>query len=242
MAGGMTIEQSIAKFIIMEKKPIASISQVFRFLLMMAIVSLSLSAMAQEQQTSEEAVLSPKLGIKAGANFSNLYVADVSNERMKVGFLGGLFGKFPVSRGFSIQPELLYSVKGARDIYNNFVQGSGEYRFNLGYMELPVLAVVNISKNFNIHGGGYAAYLVNANVKDVNSNGTIKGAAELNADNFNRWDYGLAGGIGFDIENLSLGARYNYGLAEIGKSGSLSGDLTRSSKNAGFSIYMGLGF
>jgi hypothetical protein len=76
----------------------------------------------------------------------------------------------------------------------------------------------------------------------VNDNGDIQGATELNADNFNRWDYGLAGGIGFDIENFSLGARYNYGLHEIGKSGNLSGDLTKDSKNAGFSIYAGFGF
>jgi hypothetical protein len=226
----------------MEKKPINRIAYVLRVYLLSAILLLSLSVIAQEQQTSEEPTLHPKVGIKGGVNLSNLYVADVSTESMKVGFVGGLFGKFPVTRGFSIQPEFLYSVKGARENYNNFVEGGGEYRFNLGYLELPLLAVVNLSRNFNIHAGGYGAYLINANVKDVNSNGTITGATELNANDFHRWDYGLVGGIGFDIENFSLGARYNYGLATIGKSGQLSGLLTPSSKNAGFTIFMGFGF
>jgi hypothetical protein len=122
------------------------------------------------------------------------------------------------------------------------LQGSGQYRFNLGYVELPVLAVVNLTKNFSIHAGGYAAYLTNASIKDVNYNGNVNGISDLNANNFNRWDFGLAGGIGFDIENFMMGARYNYGLTNIGKSGNASGDLLGNSKNNGLSVYVGFGF
>ncbi|HXB92284.1 MAG TPA: porin family protein [Puia sp.] len=200
------------------------------------------AAYAQEQQTSTESGLSPKFGIKGGLNLTSLYVDNVSSEHMKAGFDAGFYAKLPVTKGFSIQPELLYSQKGAKDTYSNFIQGSGEYRFNLGYMELPVLAVVNLAPNFNLHVGGYAAYLVSANVKDVNNDGTIEGATNLNTDNFNRWDFGLIGGLGFDIGNCTIGARYNYGLSEIGKSGNLSGDLTRNSKNAGVSVYLGFAF
>lgn len=202
----------------------------------------STAARAQEQQTSTESHLRPKLGIKGGLNLTNLYVADVSNESMKVGWNAGVFAKLPVTKGFSIQPELLYSLKGAKENYNNFVQGSGEYRFNLGYLELPVLAVVNLAPNFNLHLGGYAAYLVNANIKNVNTQGTVVGATDLSTGDFNRWDAGLVGGLGFDIENFTLGARYNYGLAHIGKNDNLTGALTKNSKNAGISIYVGFGF
>ena len=202
----------------------------------------SLCVSAQEQQTATESGLRPKFGIKGGLNLTNLYVDNVSDEHVKAGFNAGIFAKLPVSRGFSIQPELLYSLKGAKDTYNNILQGSGEYRFNLGYIELPVLAVINLARNFNLQAGGYAAYLVTANVKDVDNQGDINGATDLNADNFQRFDFGLAGGLAFDIENMTIGARYNYGLGNIGKSGSLSGELTKNSKNAGLSIYLGFGF
>lgn len=202
----------------------------------------STAVRAQEQQTVAESGLKAKFGIKGGLNLTNLYVADVSTEHMKAGFNAGVFAKLPVTRGFSIQPELLYSLKGAKEDYNNFVQGSGEYRFNLGYMELPLLAVVNIAPNFNIHAGGYAAYLVNANIKNVNDQGTVVGANELSTGDFNRWDFGLAGGAGFDIQNFTIGARYNYGLSHIGKNDNLTGALTKNSKNAGLSIYVGFGF
>ena len=197
---------------------------------------------AQEQQTTSEHGLSPKFGIKGGVNLTNMYVKDVSDENMKVGFNAGFFAKLPVTRGFSIQPELLYTSKGAKETYNNFVEGKGEYRFNLNYIELPVLAVFNVAKNFNVHVGPYVSYLAAANIKDLKDDGTIHDIKDLDAENFNRFDYGVAGGLGIDISNFTLGARYNYGFREIGKSGSLSGQLTKDSKNSAISLYIGIGF
>jgi hypothetical protein len=197
---------------------------------------------AQEQQTTSESSLSPKFGIKGGVNLTNMYVKDVSDENMKVGWNAGVYAKLPVTRGFSIQPELLYTSKGAKETYNNFIEGKGEYRFNLNYIELPVLAVFNVAKNFNLHVGPYVSYLASVNIKDMKDDGTIKNISDLDAGNFNRFDYGLAGGLGIDISNFTVGARYNYGLREIGKSGSLSGELTKDSKNSAISLYIGIGF
>jgi hypothetical protein len=211
-------------------------------LLMTGILITTKKAVAQEQQTTSENAMKPKLGIKAGVNLSNMYVDDVSDENMKVGLNAGFFAKLPVARGFSIQPELLYSSKGAKEEYDNFLEGEGEYRFNLNYVELPVLAVFNVGRNFNLHLGPYVSYLAGVNIKDLKDNGTIDEIAELDADNFNRFDYGLVGGLGVDISNFTLGARYNYGLREIGKSDNITSQLLKNSKNSNVSIYIGLGF
>lgn len=210
-------------------------------LLCAAILATATRSTAQEQQTASENTLSPKFGIKAGVNLTNMYVQDISDENMKVGFNAGFIAKLPVARGFSIQPELLYSMKGAKETYDNFIQGEGEYRFNLHYIELPVLAVINIAENFNVHAGPYIAYLAGVNITDLNDDGTIEEIAELDADDFNRIDYGLAGGLGIDLANFTIGARYTYGLREIGNSG-LAGELTKDSKNSVISLYIGIGF
>lgn len=211
-------------------------------LLSAAFLTAGNSVFAQEQQTGSESSLSPKFGIKGGLNLTNMYVKDVSDENMKVGFNAGFFAKLPVTKGFSIQPELLYTSKGAKETYNNFIEGKGEYRFNLNYIELPVLAVFNVAKNFNIQAGPYVSYLAGANIKDLKDDGTINNITDLDADNFNRFDWGVAGGIGIDVSNFTIGARYNYGFKEIGKSGSLSGQLTKDSKNSAISVYIGFGF
>ena len=201
------------------------------------------SVSAQVQQTSTEFGLTPKIGIKGGVNFTNLYVDDVHDENMKAGLNLGLFAKVPVSRGFSIQPEILYSSKGAKVAYENSLIG-GEYRFNLNYIEVPVLGVVNIAKNLNLHAGGYAAYLTSANIKAEDNGHSNEAIVEYDEKKFNRFDYGLVGGLGLDIKGLTLGARYNYGLNQVGeKSNSfLSNTVLRNAKNSGFTVYLGYGF
>src|SRR5260221_5824274 len=133
------------------------------------LLLVSAAVRAQEQQTSTESNLKAKFGIKGGLNLTNLYVADVSHESMKAGFNGGVFAKLPLTKGFSIQPELLYSLKGAKENYNNFVQGSGEYRFNLSYLELPVLSDLNLPPKFILHLARGTSYLLNLNLNNVKS-------------------------------------------------------------------------
>lgn len=216
---------------------------------LVAVLALSIgtfaagTATAQQQQTSAENSLNTKFGLKAGLNLANLYVDDVQDENFKAGFSAGMFAKLPIVRGLSLQPELLYSNKGAKLTYDlpNIVGGDGEYRFNLHYVELPVMAVINVVKNFNIHAGPYVSYLASANVTRLNDDNELSDIADLEADNFNRIDYGLAGGLGLDFQNLTIGARYNYGLREIGESG-FSGEVTRNSKNSVINFYLGFAF
>jgi hypothetical protein len=197
---------------------------------------------AQTTYTDEPDPLKPRIGVKGGINLANLYVEDASDENLKVGLNVGLFAKIPLTEFFAIQPEVLYSSKGSKVRYDNVFMGEGEYRFNLNYVEVPFLAVFNLGKHFNIHAGPYAGFLTSANVKNLEDDGDIEGVEDLEVDNFNRFDYGLAGGLGFDFGNFTVGGRYNYGLKEVGKSGNLSGELTRDSKNSVASFYIGFGF
>lgn len=201
-----------------------------------------ISSVAQERKTPNDKMLTPKVGVKGGINFTNLYVDDVKDENMKIGFNLGLFAKLPVTQGLSIQPEILYSVKGSKLAYDLGVLGSNEYRFNLNYVEVPILAVINLSKNFNLQAGGYAAYLAQANIKRANGDGTNDQIADLNEENFNRLDYGLVGGLGIDVENITIGARYNYGLREVGKADNFGSQALKNSKNSAISLYIGFGF
>lgn len=212
-------------------------------LLAIGLGTFSLTSYSQEQQTITEPTLTPKFGIKGGLNLTNLYVDDVSDENMKANFHVGFYGKMPITKGVSIQPELLYTSKGAKEKYNNFLSGNGEYRFNLNYIELPLSFVFNIAPNFNLHAGGYAAYLVDVNIKNLDkNNGEITQIADLDEDDFHRFDAGVLAGLGIDIQNFTIGARYNYGLCEIGKSGSFAGQALNNAKNSAIQVYLGFGF
>ncbi len=190
-----------------------------------------------------------KFGIKGGLNLSNFYQTDVGDENAKLGFNAGVYAKTPlIGEILSIQPEILYTLVGSETQYQSLLFGSGKYRYNLGYVQIPVLLRVDLGA-FNIHAGPYGSLLTNVKIKDVDEDGNVKGITELNKDKFNGFDYGLAGGIGFDFKGASLGLRYNYGLREVGKDGGISlntstntSKVLQNSKNSVFQLYMAVEF
>ncbi|WOK04996.1 porin family protein [Imperialibacter roseus] len=188
--------------------------------------------------------LAQEAGLKGGLNFSNLYVNDVDDENMKIGFNAGVYYKAQLTDVLAIQPEILYSLKGAEVIYDNTFLGigNGKYRFNLSYVDVPVALKISPVGNFYIEAGPYVSLLTSAKVKRIDSNGDKEVVDELDRDNFNTVDYGMFGGVGFNFTGGSLGVRYNYGLQEIGESGSNVAEATPNSKNSVLQIFMTLPF
>ena len=219
-----------------------------RFSRLAGIGLLAFMTVSANQAMAQNDNPGPKFGVKGGVNLSQLYVdqPNVTDQNMKVGYHVGLFGKIPVTDFLAIQPEVLYSNVGAKvtyggsDLANVLGISEGEVRFNLNYVQVPVALVANVGP-FNVHAGPYVSYLVSANVKnlktaDLNTNQL----ADLNTDSFNRIDYGLLGGIGVNIDAITVGARYNYGLRPVGNNG-LAGSLTDNSRNGVFQLYVGFG-
>ena len=179
-------------------------------------------------------------GVKGGLSISNLYAQNVSDKNTILGFNGGVFFKMPITDFIAIQPELLYAQKGAQLKYNTIVTGSGN--FTLNYFEIPVLGVVNLTRNFNIHGGVYGAYLASANIQNVAGDGSYDFNKELNRDNFETIDYGLTAGLGFDFSRASLGLSYDYGLKTVGKDKSFLGTTYKfpDARNSSLQVYLSI--
>ena len=196
--------------------------------------SLALGLMSISGMQAQEKIAS--YGFKGGLNFSNLYTDKVDDNNVLTGFNAGLYAKFPIAKGIAIQPEISYTTKGAELVY----QGGpikGTYKFNVNYIEVPVLLVMNITDNFNVHVGPYAAYMVSG--KTTNESNFINSQRELNTDDFNKFDAGLAGGLGIDLDAVNFGVRYNYGLTKIEKDSNAS-YISSDAKNSVLSVYVGL--
>lgn len=180
-------------------------------------------------------------GIKGGLNFTNLYVDDVDDNNVLNSFNVGIFGTFPLTESVSIQSELNYSRKGAELTYNNAF-ATGTAKFKLNYLEVPVLLKLNVTKNLNFHFGPYLAYLINGQVTNESNGGTFDFEDNFDNDDFNKFDYGLSGGIGLDFNTLILGIRYNYGLQTVGKERNFGGSTYTApdGKNSALSIYLGI--
>jgi len=169
-------------------------------------------------------------------NFSNIYAEDVDDNNVLTSFNAGLFATFPVGDILSIQPEILYSRKGAKLTYDDGL-AVDETEFKLNYIEVPVLFKVNITENLNVHAGPYFAYLIDAQVKN---NGNVESEDTYDNDDFNKFDVGIAGGIGLEFSALEIGARYNYGFTTIGKEREFLGTTYTQpdGKNSSLSVYV----
>lgn len=202
-------------------------------------------AMATGLLLSAQTSSTPKasVGIKGGLNLSNLYVDDVDDENVLAGFNAGLFFDLPLSENVSLQPEVNYTVKGAEVVYNNsLLTGSTKYRLN--YVEVPLLLKAKLLPAFSIHFGPYAAFLVDANIKNQFTNPNFNSDQIIDKDNLNTFDAGLAAGAGLDIGNFGIGVRYNYGLTKIGKEQNVGGSSYTfpDGKNSVLNIYAAIKF
>lgn len=177
-----------------------------------------------------------RAGIKGGVNLSNLIIDEPHDRHTRVGFHVGVYGQLFANEGFAIQPEINYSTKGS-EVSSNFGIIDHETKFNLHYIDVPVLAVFKLGEAVEIHAGPYWAYLVGVNIDTDGDLGD--GFRELDRDNFDKWDYGLVGGIGFNFSNVQLGARYNYGLNDIARSAGAK-QMLGSSKNSVGQLYLAI--
>lgn len=142
-----------------------------------------------------------QLGIKGGANFSNI---DGKIEGIKletrISYHIGAFWEIPIIEGLSLQPELLYSVQGA-DIDSSHPLDN----VDLKYVNVPVLLKLYImSHKLSIEAGPQFGYLTDHNLGNV-----------IETEDF---DFSLAGGISFYItKNIFIQGRYIAGMSEFSK-------------------------
>jgi hypothetical protein len=184
-----------------------------------------------------------RVGFKGGLNLSSLYTKDSYDSKMLTGFNIGVFSKVPITQHVAFQPELYYTTKGSEITYNNtFVDGIA--RFRLNYIEMPILLVMNVTDNFNIHVGPYASYLLNGKVKNESNVNLFDFEDNINSDDFNRFDVGVAVGAGIDFGSIGIGVRYNYGLTTVGKEKSFLGTTYTfpDAKNGVINFYAAISF
>ena len=176
-----------------------------------------------------------RAGVKGGLNVSNLYIDDIDDENARYGFNVGLYGQLLSSDVFALQPELLFSTKGSKAVYDGIVDQTVKY--NLNYLDLPVLAVFKLGESAEIHVGPYASYLLNANISY--SGDIANGDDGIDKDHLKSYDYGLVGGFGLNFGQLQVGARYNYGLVKIADSNTAE-TFIGDSKNSVAQLYLSL--
>ena len=171
-------------------------------------------------------------GVKAGLNLSTIhYKNGNSNIKLNPGFHVGVTAELPIDDIFTFNPELLLTSKG--HIYDPKEEdvGGGQTidlmeKDNLYYLEIPLIAktTFKIGKNkiyFNL--GPYLSIglfgnIVNESKSSIEfANSSSKTKITWGGENYssyNRLDYGITFGGGFEIKDFRIGLSYDLGLAQ----------------------------
>ncbi|HYJ37878.1 MAG TPA: porin family protein, partial [Chitinophagaceae bacterium] len=133
-------------------------------------------------------------------NVSNIRIEGQTSDA-KIGFAGGPYAEFYLTRQLGIATELLYNEKGGREV----VSGT-EIKTNLNYLSIPVLFYFEPIRNFKLGLGPELAFLLTAKAKaDSLGKMDIK-------KYFESFDKALAFGGAYSFGRMGITARYVAGF------------------------------
>ena len=186
-----------------------------------------------------------KFGVKAGVNFasiSNSYsgLGSDFNEDYKtsVGFNAGGFVEIKLSDKFALQPEVLFSMEGAKltSSSNDGVgfSSSSSSKIHLDYINVPVMLKFYPIHKLFVEAGPQVGFLVSAKSKDKSSDtetdfdGVVTTTSTSQTTDvkgfYKSIDFGVNVGVGYEFTDMIYAnLRYNIGLSDISKNGNVDG-------------------
>jgi hypothetical protein len=183
-----------------------------KVILMIAFVTISVTNSNAQSNTDNRNALS--FGIKAGANYSNVY--DSQNEDFvadgKFGFAAGAFVAIPLGKFIGIQPEILYSQKGFKSS-GTYFGSTYEMTRTTEFIDVPVLFAVKPIGQLTLLFGPQFSYLMKQ--KDEFTGGNISSTQQQEFDNndITKNILGLTGGADINLSNnLVLGMRAGWDI------------------------------
>jgi hypothetical protein len=174
-----------------------------------------------------------------GVSFANLtkdaiYVpySETSHSQTRIGFSGGADVYYQLTDKLALSGGVAYTQAGCnfKDIPADLNAKHGTVfhnaYFNLGYVDVPLLAHIYISKDLALSIGCQPSFLTKATshteMQDYETDG--KGGIKYDKNEVSEGDvkhwykktaFAIPVGISYEYENVMLMARYNFGLSNV---------------------------
>ncbi len=141
-------------------------------------------------------------GIKAGVNIYSLGGDDV-DVNSTVGLHFGGLAHIHMSEVLALQPELVFSMQGAKAADND------DARLNLNYLNIPVLLQYMFGDGFRVQAGPQIGFLLSAKQKLDDTSVDVK-------DGFKSIDFSIPVGISYKrASGFGVDLRYAFGVSNI---------------------------
>ncbi len=181
-------------------------------LLLFTILAISTINFTQAQEIN--------FGIKGGANLASITGDETDELNGLTSFHAGVLAEILISDKFGFQPEIVYSIQGAKAEYSESFEGETydeKYTSKLNYINVPLLFKYFVTENLSIEAGPQVGYLISIENKyEYTGNGQTESETDDSLEYMNRVDVAIGGGASYKFDSgLFLSARYNAGLSNI---------------------------
>lgn len=175
------------------------------------------------------------LGLEGGPNLSTVLIKSTLYDfdpAPAIYWSGGAIFQYNFKNFLSIKTGFSYQRKGFQlndilfvDNSGNSLAVKGKFNTRLDYITFPVLVKASFGKKvqFFVNAGPYAGYLLQKTDRTKFNNSSSTQKEDLNNSGFNRWDFGIAGGVGIAVPIrtfwvITVEARNYSGILDIATS------------------------
>lgn len=176
------------------------------------LFAISLKAQETEPEETEETFNTLSYGLKAGFSYATATKGTSSiapDSRLGIHF--GIVGEVPIIKNLlSVQGEILYSAQGFEKIYK-IAEGEKIAKYNLDYINVPILAKYYLLKGFSLETGPQFGFLINNKISAPFSR-------EENPipDKIESFDLSIATGTSFKFDSgLFINIRYTHSFTDV---------------------------
>ena len=134
-----------------------------------------------------------KFGVKGGLNLSNInFDSSFGDPDSRTGYHIGFVGQLSLAGMFALQPEVLYSAQGVKDL-------------DIDYLNIPILFKYKVAKVLSFEAGPQFGIVVNDDLKD----------SGISSDLIKNSDISAAVGAGVEVSKFFAQIRYNFGFTDV---------------------------
>lgn len=206
---------------------------------MLFTLFLGVTIVAQNQQV--------KVGVKAGLNMASLTFAENGlNSSSKTGFTTGFMIEIPMTKNFSLQPELLYSQQGSKSSFSDKDVTNSHYKstIDLNYLNIPLMLKYYVIKGLSVQAGPQIGILLKANNKYEDN---FLGYENHDTFNLKEYSTGIDTSVNFGLgyqfkDKFYTDVRYNISYSNVFKDGNSNHFIDGDMKNRVFQITIGYFF
>ncbi|MGC4034886.1 MAG: porin family protein [Chitinophagaceae bacterium] len=139
-------------------------------------------------------------GVKGGLNLSTFTGNDFNKASFQPSFHIGGLANFLINENFMVQPEVMFSGKGAKADGNPY---------HLNYVNVPVLLQYKTPSGFFLEAGPQIGFLISAKLHSSDWKDNVKST-----------DYSWVAGLGYkSTMGLGVDVRYDFGFFNVANAG-----------------------